>query len=73
MRTFAVKALRAEQDLDLQAFGVQFDHYFLESSLYTDGKVEETVAALDGRPATRSSRTARSGCAPPTSATTRTA
>ena len=40
------KDLRAEQDLDLQAFGVQFDVYYLESSLYTDGKVEETVAAL---------------------------
>jgi arginyl-tRNA synthetase len=46
VRTFAVKALRAEQDLDLQAFGVKFDVYFLESSLYTDGKVEQTVAAL---------------------------
>ncbi len=47
VRMFAVKALRAEQDLDLQAFGVQFDTYFLESSLYTDGKVAETVAALN--------------------------
>jgi arginyl-tRNA synthetase len=46
VRTFAVKALRAEQDLDLQAFDVKFDVYYLESSLYTDGKVEETVAAL---------------------------
>ena len=46
VRMFAVKALRAEQDLDLQAFGVKFNVYFLESSLYTDGKVEETVAAL---------------------------
>ena len=43
---FAVAELRKEQDLDLQAFGVRFDTYFLESSLYTDGKVEETVAAL---------------------------
>ena len=43
---FAVKELRREQDLDLQAFGVQFDTYFLESSLYTDGKVDETVRAL---------------------------
>ncbi|MGH7718419.1 MAG: arginine--tRNA ligase [Gemmatimonadaceae bacterium] len=43
---FAVRELRKEQDLDLQAFGVTFDTYFLESSLYTDGKVEETVAAL---------------------------
>ena len=47
LREFAVAALRAEQDLDLQAFGVRFDSYFLESSLYTDGKVEETVEALN--------------------------
>ena len=46
VRTFAVMALRAEQDLDLLAFDVKFDVYYLESSLYTDGKVEETVAAL---------------------------
>lgn len=46
VRKFAVKALRAEQDLDLQAFGVNFETYFLESSLYTDGYVEKTVAAL---------------------------
>ncbi len=46
IRHFAVAALRAEQDLDLQAFGVKFDTYFLESSLYTDGKVENTVQAL---------------------------
>ena len=43
---FAVKELRHEQDLDLQAFGVKFDTYFLESSLYTNGAVEETVRAL---------------------------
>jgi arginyl-tRNA synthetase len=43
---FAVQELRKEQDLDLQAFGVLFDTYYLESSLYTDGKVDETVAAL---------------------------
>jgi arginyl-tRNA synthetase len=46
IRTFAVAALRAEQDLDLQAFGVVFDTYYLESSLYSDGKVDATVAAL---------------------------
>ncbi len=43
---FAVRELRQEQDLDLQAFGVRFDHYFLESSLYTDGMVDETVEQL---------------------------
>jgi arginyl-tRNA synthetase len=43
---FAVAFLRHEQDLDLQAFGVHFDHYFLESSLYTSGRVEDTVQRL---------------------------
>ena len=46
LRDFAVRALRAEQDLDLQAFGVRFDTYYLESSLYSDGKVQETVDRL---------------------------
>ena len=46
IRRFAVASLRREQDLDLKAFGVGFDVYFLESSLYSDGKVEETVKGL---------------------------
>jgi len=46
IRQFAVAYLRHEQDLDLQAFAVRFDHYFLESSLYTTGAVEKTVAGL---------------------------
>ena len=46
IRQFAVAYLRHEQDLDLQAFQVKFDHYFLESSLYTTGKVEATVQRL---------------------------
>jgi arginyl-tRNA synthetase len=46
VRRFAVAELRKEQDLDLQAFGVTFDEYFLESSLYTNGKVDATVQAL---------------------------
>ncbi|MEW6704460.1 MAG: arginine--tRNA ligase [Pseudomonadota bacterium] len=46
IRQFAVAYLRHEQDLDLQAFGVRFDHYFLESSLYTTGRVEQTVKRL---------------------------
>jgi arginyl-tRNA synthetase len=46
VRQFAVAELRKEQDLDLQAFGVKFDKYFLESSLYTDGRVDKTVDAL---------------------------
>src|ERR1700740_2730507 len=46
IRQFAVAYLRHEQDLDLQAFGVHFDNYFLETSLYTNNSVEQTVAKL---------------------------
>ena len=46
VRQFAVAFLRKEQDLDLQKFGVKFDVYYLESSLYTDGKVEAAVRGL---------------------------
>jgi len=46
IQEFAVAYLRREQDLDLKAFGVHFDVYFLESSLYQDGKVEATVERL---------------------------
>ncbi|GAB3344560.1 arginine--tRNA ligase [Lysobacter tyrosinilyticus] len=46
IRQFAVAYLRREQNGDLAAYGVGFDVYFLESSLYTDGKVEETVREL---------------------------
>ncbi|MDR9438577.1 MAG: arginine--tRNA ligase [Halomonas sp.] len=46
IRDFAVAYLRREQDLDLKAFGVTFDVYFLESSLYEQGKVEATVERL---------------------------
>jgi arginyl-tRNA synthetase len=46
IRVHAVRELRREQDLDLQAFGVRFDTYFLESSLYDEGMVAETVEML---------------------------
>ena len=46
IRQFSVARLRAEQDADLAAFGVVFDDYFLESSLYEDNKVDETVSLL---------------------------
>ncbi|MFC3680517.1 arginine--tRNA ligase [Bacterioplanoides pacificum] len=46
IRHFAVAYLRREQDLDLKAFAVDFDVYFLESSLYSKGKVEEAVQQL---------------------------
>ena len=45
IRHFAVTQLRKEQDLDLKAFGISFDEYYLESSLYTDGRVGATVEA----------------------------
>jgi len=46
VRRFAVQELRKEQDADLQALGVRFDVYFLESSLYTTSKVEKTLGRL---------------------------
>ena len=46
IRQFAVAYLRREQDLDLQAFSVRFDHYYLESSLYSSGRVEAAVVKL---------------------------
>ena len=46
IRAFAVAYLRREQDIDLKAFGIAFDNYYLESSLYSDGRVQEAVHAL---------------------------
>ncbi len=46
IRQFAVAYLRHEQDLDLQAFGLRFDRYYLESSLYGSGRVQATVERL---------------------------
>jgi arginyl-tRNA synthetase len=46
IRQFAVAYLRNEQDKDLQAFNLKFDEYYLESSLYTSGRVEATVNKL---------------------------
>jgi arginyl-tRNA synthetase len=46
IREFAVAYLRREQDLDLQAFALKFDNYYLESSLYTSGRVEAAVQKL---------------------------
>jgi len=49
IRRFAVAFLRHEQDLDLQAFGVDFDRFALESALYEDGRVGRVVARLQGQ------------------------
>ena len=46
IREFAVAYLRHEQDLDLRAFSVRFDNYYLESSLYNSGRVEAAVGKL---------------------------
>ncbi|MCC7059251.1 MAG: arginine--tRNA ligase, partial [Burkholderiaceae bacterium] len=46
IRRFAVACLRREQDIDLRAFGVRFDNYYLESSLYQDGRVQAAVDAM---------------------------
>jgi len=46
IRHFSVTYLRREQDADLMAFGVKFNNYYLETSLYKDNKVETTVNAL---------------------------
>ena len=46
IREFAVAYLRHEQDLDLKAFEVRFDNFYLESSLYTSGRVEDAVARM---------------------------
>jgi arginyl-tRNA synthetase len=46
MRNVAVRALRKDQDQDLADFGIHFDTYFLESSLYEDGRIASTVEAL---------------------------
>ncbi|MEW6695403.1 MAG: arginine--tRNA ligase [Pseudomonadota bacterium] len=46
IRQFAVAYLRREQDLDLRAFDVRFDQFYLESSLYSSGRVAQTVQRL---------------------------
>jgi len=46
VRRFAVQELRKDQDRDLEALGVKFDVYFLESSLYSAGKVDDTMRRL---------------------------
>jgi arginyl-tRNA synthetase len=46
VRRYAVRALREEQDRDLEALGLAFDVHFLESSLYAEGHVDRTVARL---------------------------
>lgn len=46
MKEMAVATIRNNQDSDLDNFGVNFDNYFLESSLYTDGRIDSTLESL---------------------------
>ena len=46
IRAFSVGYLKNEQDSDLNALGVSFDNFYLESSLYSRGLVERAVNAL---------------------------
>jgi arginyl-tRNA synthetase len=46
MRVLAVRTLRAEQNRDLHDFGVHFDTFYLESSLYNERRVEQTIERL---------------------------
>ena len=52
IRDFAVAWLRHEQDLDLTSFGVSFDVFFLETSLYASGEVEAVVDVLENNGST---------------------
>ena len=47
MRLFAVARLRAEQERDLEEFGVRFDEFYPETRLYDDGRVDAAIQALD--------------------------
>jgi arginyl-tRNA synthetase len=49
LRTWASDRLRQQQDQDLRDFGVVFDHYFFESTLYREHKTEETLEDLRSR------------------------
>lgn len=46
IRAFSVGYLKNEQDSDLNALGVSFDNFYLESSLYSQGLVARAVNAL---------------------------
>jgi arginyl-tRNA synthetase len=49
LRDYATTRLREEQDLDLRAFGVDFDHYYEESRLYREGRIDEALTRLHER------------------------
>ena len=46
LRDWAVPRLRQEHDDDLRSYGVRFDEFFNESSVYERGLIEQTLAEL---------------------------
>ncbi len=58
---------------DLERIGVLFDTWFSERTLHERGEVARVLVDPRASAVRRSSRTARRGCAPPTSATSATA
>src|SRR5262249_29737150 len=45
-RTFAMDRMVAQQEQDLRAFGVKYDTWFYESSLYESGAVTQTIEEI---------------------------
>ena len=46
LRDWAVPRLRQQHDDDLRSYGVKFDEFFSESTIYERGLIEETLAEL---------------------------
>jgi arginyl-tRNA synthetase len=49
IRQWATTELREQQDRDLREFGVRFDHYYSEMSLYENDRITATLATLRER------------------------
>lgn len=49
LRDWGSQMLRAQQEADLLEYGVNFDVFYSETSLYTENKIEETLRALQER------------------------
>jgi arginyl-tRNA synthetase len=48
-RDWAVTRLEADQAEDLKAFGIVFDEWYRESRVYSEGRIQQTLADLDER------------------------
>lgn len=49
LRDWGVKRLGAEQDEDLREFGVHFDEYYRETTIYKEALIPETLRELEER------------------------